>query len=155
MEWYLFAAASGHAPAQNNLGRLLMAAPCAQPVDTGRALAWLQAAAEQGSTAAWFNMGMCFEWGVGDCAVDLESAQECYWHAAQQGHQAALLKLEQMLQASNTIASPFVGSTGRSTGGNQCLKLSVSAGHTTKQQEQAALKAMHQVLADMQLLDTC
>jgi TPR repeat protein len=104
MEWYLFAAESGHAPAQNNLGRLLMAAPCSQPADTGTALAWLQAAAEQGSTAAWFNMGMCFEWGAGDCAVDLESAQECYWHAAQQGHQAALLRLEKMQQASNTTA---------------------------------------------------
>jgi TPR repeat protein len=123
-------------------------------VDTGTALAWLQAAAEQGSTAAWFNMGMCFEWGAGDCAVDLESAQECYWHAAQQGHQAALLRLEKMQQASNTTAPAalITGVTRNSTCGLRRLKLSASAGHKTQQQEQAALKAMHQVLADMQLL---
>jgi TPR repeat protein len=158
MEWYTFAAESGHAPAQNNLGRLLMANPCAEAADTGTALAWLQAAAEQGSAAAWFNMGMYFEWGVGNCAVDFESAQECYWHAAQQGHQAALLRLEQMQQASNTTAPAALGSTRSSTAGKHCLKLSnstVSGGHTTQQQEQSALKAMHQVLVDLQLLTTC
>ncbi|KAF6260420.1 hypothetical protein COO60DRAFT_1269421 [Scenedesmus sp. NREL 46B-D3] len=117
---YMFAAEGGHAPAQNNLGRLLLANTGREPADTGRALVWLQAAAEQGSTAAWFNMGMCFEWGVGECAVDIDSAQECYWHAAQQGYQAALLRLEQLRsscmqqQVTNKRASAALGSTGTS-----------------------------------------
>jgi TPR repeat protein len=158
LDWYVFAAESGHAPAQNNLGRLLIAGKDGVPADTGSGLQWLQAAAEQGSAAAWFNMGTCFEWGVGECAVDIESAQECYWHAAELGHQAAAAQLEQLQQGGRARAPASALGTGRSshTPGKQGLGRASPAlpagGPLFLQQELAAVRTMHQVLADLQLL---
>uniref|UniRef100_A0A383V538 Uncharacterized protein n=1 Tax=Tetradesmus obliquus TaxID=3088 RepID=A0A383V538_TETOB len=157
LDWYVFAAESGHAPAQNNMGRLLIAGEYGVPADTASALQWLQAAAEQGSAAAWFNMGTCFEWGVGECAVDVESAQECYVHAAELGHHVAVARLRQLQQDSSAQgpASPLSAPSGHHPREKHSLgsagSASTAGGRLFLQQQVAAVKAMHQVVADLQL----
>lgn len=139
------------------MGRLLIAGEYGVPADTASALQWLQAAAEQGSAAAWFNMGTCFEWGVGECAVDVESAQECYVHAAELGHHVAVARLRQLQQDSSAQgpASPLSAPSGHHPREKHSLgsagSASTAGGRLFLQQQVAAVKAMHQVVADLQL----
>jgi TPR repeat protein len=91
MEWYEFAAEGGLPAAQNNLGQLLLHGVIdGTATKAAAAVQLFQAAADQGSPAALFNLGMCHELGLCGKGPDAAAAAECYQLA---GSEKALLRL--------------------------------------------------------------
>jgi len=90
VRWYLRAAELGYAPAQRNLGGMYGAGRgVSRNDDTARY--WFLAAANQGDAQAQYVLGKHY-------SKDREMSLGWLFKAAQQGHQAAILELENLLE---------------------------------------------------------
>lgn len=86
-EWYLKAAAQGHADAQYNLG-MLYRLGLGVKADAESAFLWLQKAAAQGNDIAQYNLGVMYAEGSG-AKRDLSRASAWLALAAAQGNEKA------------------------------------------------------------------
>lgn len=66
--------------------------------NTTEGVMWLRKAAEQGNTAAQYNLGMLYEDGSG-VKKDLQEALKWYGKAAEQGEPDAMKKVRSLLVA--------------------------------------------------------
>ena len=88
-KWYCKAAKSGHGGAQRMLGfRNLEGAP----EDLVEAVEWYRKAAAKGQTNAQFNLGVCYEYGIGVLKDPVE-AVKWFRMAAVQGDDKAQVKM--------------------------------------------------------------
>ncbi len=98
-DWYQRAAAQGHSMAFTNLGYMLFTgykrSSGGVKKDYVEALKYFRIAADHGDAMAAFNIGSTYEHGNG-VKIDLEEAQQWYLMAAQQGHEWAIWKLQNL-----------------------------------------------------------
>ncbi|MCP3982282.1 MAG: SEL1-like repeat protein [bacterium] len=99
--WYLAAAESGHARAQNNLGGMYEAGRGTDP-DPGQAARWYRAAAERGRPVAQNNLARLYEEGLG-VERDTELAARWYRAAAEANHPSAQNRLGLLYAAGDGV----------------------------------------------------
>jgi hypothetical protein len=90
VRWYLRAAELGYAPAQRNLGGMYGSGR-GVPRNDVTARHWFLAAANQGDAQAQFVLGKHY-------SNDDQTSLGWLWKAAQQGHHAAIMELEDRLE---------------------------------------------------------
>ncbi len=96
-------ALAGNADAQNCLGARYHEGKGVEK-NMDLAFAWYMEAAKQGHAKALYNLGLCFENGIGCDEIDLPSAKECYEKALELGYKDAeyhLWKVKEILKQSN------------------------------------------------------
>ena len=103
LHWFQRAADAGSAAGLNGAGLLLEAGGDPLVADPKEAVKLYQQAAAKGLSDADFNLGHCFQKGVG-ITPDLVRAYECYERAAFRGHSAAQNNLGVMLEKGIGIA---------------------------------------------------
>ncbi|WP_156914266.1 tetratricopeptide repeat protein [Paucisalibacillus globulus] len=89
-EWFIKSAHAGDVFAANRLGH--------EAVENGRgeeAISWYQMAAESGDSYGEFNLGLCYENGIGT-TVNLKKAKNWYKRAALKGDEQAKERLKEL-----------------------------------------------------------
>uniref|UniRef100_A0A0G4F4T3 Uncharacterized protein n=1 Tax=Chromera velia CCMP2878 TaxID=1169474 RepID=A0A0G4F4T3_9ALVE len=94
--WYLKSASQKSSRGINNLASLLFEGRgCSRDVE--RAAELFKIAADMGNTAAQFNLGICYEFGLGVSTPDSDAACRLYEAAANKGHVRAGASLGYLL----------------------------------------------------------
>ena len=117
LNWWLKAANSGDAKAQYNVGAVYQNGQGVKQ-DYSEALKWYTKASDQGDTYALYNLGIMYANGTGMKSQNIAEALNCYYKAAQKGHEKAKAKLEEYRKNGNIIGviiekdtnEPVVGS---------------------------------------------
>ena len=115
--WLLKAAESGDADSQNNVGVMYKNGQGVKQ-DYSEALKWYTKASDQGDTDALYNLGLMYADGTGMKSQNIAEALNCFYKAAQKGHEKAKAKLEEYRKYGNIIGvviekdtnEPVVGS---------------------------------------------
>ena len=115
--WLLKAANSGDANAQYNVGVMYERGRGVKQ-DYSEALKWYTKASEQGYTSALYNLGIMYANGTGMKSQNIAKALNCYYKAAQKGHEKAKAELETYRKNGNIIGvvidkdtnEPIIGS---------------------------------------------
>ena len=100
--WLLKAANSGDAASQNNVGTMYQNGQGVKQ-DYSEALKWYTKASEQGHTSALYNLGLMYAEGTGMKSQNIAEALNCFYKAAQKGHEKAKAKLEEYRKNGNII----------------------------------------------------
>ena len=101
-KWLLKAANSGDAASQNNVGTMYQNGQGVKQ-DYSEALKWYTKASEQGHTSALYNLGLMYAEGTGMKSQNIAEALNCFYKAAQKGHEKAKAKLEEYRKNGNII----------------------------------------------------
>ena len=117
LNWWLKAAESGDADSQNNVGAMFQRGQGVKQ-DYSEALKWYIKASEQGHTSALYNLGLMYAEGTGMKSQNTAGALNCFYKAAQKGHEKAKAKLDEYRKYGNIIGvviekdtnEPVVGS---------------------------------------------
>ena len=117
LNWWLKAANSGDANAQFNVGVMYKNGQGVKQ-DYSEALKWYTKASEQGYTSALYNLGLMYADGTGMKSQNIAKALNCYYKAAQKGHEKAKAELDAYRKYGNIIGvviekdtnEPVVGS---------------------------------------------
>ena len=117
LNWWLKAAESGDADSQNNVGAMFQRGQGVKQ-DYSEALKWYTKASEQGHTSALYNLGLMYAEGTGMKSQNTAGALNCFYKAAQKGHEKAKAKLDEYRKYGNIIGvviekdtnEPVVGS---------------------------------------------
>ena len=117
LNWWLKAAKSGDADCQNNVG-IMYKNGLGVKQDYSEALKWYIKASEQGHTSAIYNLGLMYAEGTGMKSQNTAGALNCFYKAAQKGHEKAKAKLDEYRKYGNIIGvviekdtnEPVVGS---------------------------------------------
>ena len=117
LNWWLKAANSGKANAQYNVG-VMYERGWGVKQDYSEALKWYTKASDQGDTYALYNLGIMYANGTGMKSQNIAEALNCFYKAAQKGHEKAKAKLEEYRKNGNIIGviiekdtnEPVVGS---------------------------------------------
>ena len=117
LNWWLKAANSGVASAQYNVGVMYKNGEGVKQ-DYSEALKWYTKASDQGDTDALYNLGIMYANGTGMKSQNIAEALNCFYKAAQKGHEKAKAKLEEYRKNGNIIGviiekdtnEPVVGS---------------------------------------------
>ena len=117
LNWWLKAANSGKANAQYNVGVMYERGRGVKQ-DYSEALKWYTKASDQGDTYALYNLGIMYANGTGMKSQNIAEALNCFYKAAQKGHEKAKAKLEEYRKNGNIIGviiekdtnEPVVGS---------------------------------------------
>lgn len=117
LNWWLKAANSGDAKAQYNVGAVYQNGQGVKQ-DYSEALKWYTKASDQGDTYALYNLGIMYANGTGMKSQNIAEALNCFYKAAQKGHEKAKAKLEEYRKNGNIIGviiekdtnEPVVGS---------------------------------------------
>ena len=115
--WLLKAAESGDAGSQNNVGVMYKNGQGVKQ-DYSEALKWYTKASDQGDTDALYNLGLMYADGTGMKSQNIAEALNCFYKAAQKGHEKAKAKLDEYRKYGNIIGvviekdtnEPVVGS---------------------------------------------
>ena len=115
--WLLKAAESGDADSQNNVGVMYKNGQGVKQ-DYSEALKWYTKASDQGDTDALYNLGLMYADGTGMKSQNIAEALNCFYKAAQKGHEKAKAKLDEYRKYGNIIGvviekdtnEPVVGS---------------------------------------------
>ena len=115
--WLLKAAESGDADSQNNVGVMYKNGQGVKQ-DYSEALKWYTKASDQGDTDALYNLGLMYADGTGMKSQNIAEALNCFYKAAQKGHEKAKAKLDKYRKYGNIIGvviekdtnEPVVGS---------------------------------------------
>ena len=100
--WLLKAANSGDANAQYNVGVMYERGRGVKQ-DYSEALKWYTKASDQGYTSALYNLGVMYANGTGMKSQNIAKALNCYYKAAQKGHEKAKAELEKYRKNGNII----------------------------------------------------
>mgnify|MGYP004560275109 CR=1 FL=1 len=100
--WLLKAANSGNADSQNNVGTMYQNGQGVKQ-DYSEALKWYTKASEQGHTSALYNLGLMYAEGTGMKSQNIAEALNCFYKAAQKGHEKAKAELEKYRKNGNII----------------------------------------------------
>ena len=117
LNWWLKAAESGDADSQNNVGAMFQRGQGVKQ-DYSEALKWYTKASEQGHTSALYNLGLMYAEGTGMKSQNTAGALNCFYKAAQKGHEKAKAELDEYRKYGNIIGvviekdtnEPVVGS---------------------------------------------
>ena len=115
--WLLKAANSGGALAQYNVAGMYYKGEGVKQ-DYSEALKWYTKASDQGDTDALYCLGIMYANGTGMKSQNIAEALNCFYKAAQKGHEKAKAKLEEYRKYGNIIGvviekdtnEPVVGS---------------------------------------------
>ena len=115
--WLLKAANSGGALAQYNVAGMYYNGDGVKQ-DYSEALKWYTKASDQGDTDALYNLGLMYADGTGMKSQNIAEALNCFYKAAQKGHEKAKAKLDEYRKYGNIIGvviekdtnEPVVGS---------------------------------------------
>ena len=102
LNWWLKAANSGDAKAQYNVGAVYQNGQGVKQ-DYSEALKWYTKASDQGDTYALYNLGIMYANGTGMKSQNIAEALNCFYKAAQKGHEKAKAKLEEYRKNGNII----------------------------------------------------
>lgn len=102
LNWWLKAAKSGDADCQNNVG-IMYKNGLGVKQDYSEALKWYIKASEQGHTSAIYNLGLMYAEGTGMKSQNIAEALNCFYKAAQKGHEKAKAELEKYRKNGNII----------------------------------------------------
>ena len=102
LNWWLKAAESGDADSQNNVGAMFQRGQGVKQ-DYSEALKWYTKASEQGHTSALYNLGLMYAEGTGMKSQNTAGALNCFYKAAQKGHEKAKAKLDEYRKYGNII----------------------------------------------------
>ena len=102
LNWLLKAANSGDAASQNNVGTMYQNGQGVKQ-DYSEALKWYTKASEQGHTSALYNLGLMYAEGTGMKSQNIAEALNCFYKAAQKGHEKAKAELEKYRKNGNII----------------------------------------------------
>ena len=102
LNWWLKAAKSGDADSQNNVGVMYKNGQGVKQ-DYSEALKWCTKASEQGHTSALYNLGIMYAEGTGMKSQNIAEALNCFYKAAQKGHEKAKAKLDEYRKNGNII----------------------------------------------------
>ena len=116
--WLLKAAESGDAASQNNVGTMYQNGQGVKQ-DYSEALKWYTKASEQGHTSALYNLGLMYAEGTGMKSQNIAEALNCFYKAAQKGHEKSKAELEKYRKNGNIIGvvidkdtnEPIIGSS--------------------------------------------
>ena len=116
--WLLKAANSGDAASQNNVGTMYQNGQGVKQ-DYSEALKWYTKASEQGHTSALYNLGLMYAEGTGMKSQNIAEALNCFYKAAQKGHEKSKAELEKYRKNGNIIGvvidkdtnEPIIGSS--------------------------------------------
>ena len=116
--WLLKAANSGDAASQNNVGTMYQNGQGVKQ-DYSEALKWYTKASEQGHTSALYNLGLMYAEGTGMKSQNIAEALNCFYKAAQKGHEKSKVELEKYRKNGNIIGvvidkdtnEPIIGSS--------------------------------------------
>ena len=116
--WLLKAANSGNADSQNNVGTMYQNGQGVKQ-DYSEALKWYTKASEQGHTSALYNLGLMYAEGTGMKSQNIAEALNCFYKAAQKGHEKSKAELEKYRKNGNIIGvvidkdtnEPIIGSS--------------------------------------------
>ena len=100
--WWLKAANSGYASAQYNVGAVYQNGQGVKQ-DYSEALKWYTKASDQGDTYALYCLGVMYANGTGMKSQNIAEALNCFYKAAQKGHEKAKAKLEEYRKNGNII----------------------------------------------------
>ena len=100
--WLLKAAESGDAASQYNVGTMYQNGQGVKQ-DYSEALKWYTKASEQGHTSALYNLGLMYAEGTGMKSQNIAEALNCFYKAAQKGHEKAKAELEKYRKNGNII----------------------------------------------------
>lgn len=100
--WLLKAANSGDAASQNNVGTMYQNGQGVKQ-DYSEALKWYTKASEQGHTSALYNLGLMYAEGTGMKSQNIAEALNCFYKAAQKGHEKSKAELEKYRKNGNII----------------------------------------------------
>ena len=117
LNWWLKAAKSGDASAQYNVAGMYFFGKGVKH-DYSEALKWYTKASDQGDTDALYNLGLMYAEGTGMKSQNIAKALNCYYKAAQKGHEKAKAELEKYRKNGNIIGvvidkdtnEPIIGS---------------------------------------------
>ena len=117
LNWWLKAANSGNAGAQYNVGVMYYNGYGVKQ-DYSEAVKWYTKASDQGYTSALYNLGIIYANGTGMKSQNIAEALNCFYKAAQKGHEKAKAKLDEYRKYGNIIGvviekdtnEPVVGS---------------------------------------------
>ena len=115
--WWLKAANLGNADAQYNVG-VMYHNGYGVKQNYSEALKWYTKASGQGYTSALYNLGIIYANGTGMKSQNIAEALNCYYKAAQKGHEKAKAELDEYRKYGNIIGvviekdtnDPVVGS---------------------------------------------
>ena len=102
LNWWLKAANSGDAKAQYNVGAVYQNGQGVKQ-DYSEALKWYTKASDQGDTDALYCLGIMYANGTGMKSQNIAEALNCFYKAAQKGHEKAKAKLEEYRKNGNII----------------------------------------------------
>ena len=100
--WLLKAAESGDAASQYNVGTMYQNGQGVKQ-DYSEALKWYTKASEQGHTSALYNLGLMYAEGTGMKSQNIAEALNCFYKAAQKGHEKSKAELEKYRKNGNII----------------------------------------------------
>ena len=100
--WWLKAANSGYAKAQYNVGAVYQNGQGVKQ-DYSEALKWYTKASDQGDTDALYCLGLMYAYGNGMKSQNIAEALNCFYKAAQKGHEKAKAELEKYRKNGNII----------------------------------------------------
>ena len=116
--WLLKAANSGGASAQYNVAGMYYIGEGVKQ-DYSEALKWYTKASDQGDTDALYCLGLMYAYGNGMKSQNIAEALNCFYKAAQKGHEKSKAELEKYRKNGNIIGvvidkdtnEPIIGSS--------------------------------------------